>query len=147
MSDPSSKKKKRDKKKNRRKHRKDDSSDPSPNNGSELSNNSEYRRKLRKRKIDRKKDLIKLCAHLTAKLPTTAYKSKIIRFKMDENPLQRRIYFFTFVESLEMIFSQYTETCEVIIDYPKIGREDNKYFSKKSIGIFCMQILVYTAED
>ena len=40
---------------------------------------------------------------------------------MDEDPLQRRIYFLTFVKSLEMIFSQYKETCEVLLDYPKIG--------------------------
>ena len=43
---------------------------------------------------------------------------------MDEDLLQRRIYFLTFVESLEIIFSQYTETCEVIPDYPKIGGDD-----------------------
>ena len=43
---------------------------------------------------------------------------------MDEDPLQRRIYFLTFVESLEMIFSQYTETCEVLLDYPKLGGGD-----------------------
>ena len=54
----------------------------------------------------------------------TAYKSNIIRFKMDEDPLQRRIYFLTFVESLEMVFSQYRETCEVVLDYPKIGGDD-----------------------
>ena len=53
-----------------------------------------------------------------------AYKSKIIRFKMDEDTLQRRIYFLSFVESLEMIFSQYRETCEVVLDYPKIGGDD-----------------------
>ena len=52
---------------------------------------------------------------------------------MDEDLLQRRIYFLTFVESLEMIFSQYTETCEVLLDSPKIGGEDIKYFSKKAI--------------
>ena len=51
---------------------------------------------------------------------TTAYKSKIIRFKMDEDPLQRRIYFLTSIDSLDMIFSQYRETFEVLIDYPKI---------------------------
>ena len=45
---------------------------------------------------------------------------------MDEDPLQRRICFLSFVESLEMIFSQYTETCEISIDYPKIGGEDIK---------------------
>ena len=43
---------------------------------------------------------------------------------MDENPLQRRIYFLTFLELIEMIFSQYTETCEVLLDYPKIGEDD-----------------------
>ena len=43
---------------------------------------------------------------------------------MDEDPLQRRIFFLTFVDLLEMILSQYTETCEVLLDYPKIGGDD-----------------------
>ena len=64
---------------------------------------------------------------------TTAYKSKIIGFKMDEDPLQRRIYFLTFVELLEMIFSQCTETCEVLLDYTKMGGDDVEDFSKKAI--------------
>ena len=52
---------------------------------------------------------------------------------MDEYPLQRRIYFLTFLESLEMIFSQYTETCEVIIDDPKIWGDDIEDYAKNSI--------------
>ena len=44
--------------------------------------------------------------------------------KMDEDPLQHRIYFLIFVELLEMIFTHYTETCEVLLDYPKIGGDD-----------------------
>ena len=53
---------------------------------------------------------------------------------MDDDPLQRQIYFLTFVESLEMIFSQYTETCEVLLDYPKMGGDNIiKDFSKKAI--------------
>ena len=63
----------------------------------------------------------------------TAYKSKIVRFKMDEDPLQRRNYFLTFVESLEMIFYQYKETCEVLLNYSKIGGEKIREFSKKAI--------------
>ena len=43
---------------------------------------------------------------------------------MDEDPLQRQIYLLTFVESLDMIFSQYIETCEVLLDYPKIREDD-----------------------
>ena len=62
--------------------------------------------------------------NFNGKLLTTAYNSKIIRFKLDEDPLQRWIYFLTFVESPEMIFSQYTETCKVLLDYPKIGGDD-----------------------
>ena len=53
---------------------------------------------------------------------------------MDEDPLQRRIYFLTFVESLEMIFSQYTETCELILAYPKIGGDDIEDYAKKVIN-------------
>ena len=85
------------------------------------SDDSDYRRKRHKKKSHRKTDPIKLCARLTENLPTTAYKSKITRFKLDEDPLQSWIYFLTFVESLEIIFSQYKETCEVLLDYPKIG--------------------------
>ena len=98
-------KKKSKKKKKRRKHRKDDSSDPSSSNDSDSSEDSHYRRKRRKDKKHRKNYPIRLCATLTEKLLRTAYKSKIIRFKMDEDPLQRRIYFLTFIDSLDMIFS------------------------------------------
>ena len=77
-----------------------------------------------KRRNIRKRIRSKQCATLTANFLTTAYRSKIIRFKMDEDPLQRRFYFLTFVEWLEMIFSQYTETCEVLLDYTKIGGSD-----------------------
>ena len=85
------KKKSRKKKKKRRKHRKDDSSDPSSSNDSDSSDESHYRRKRRNNKKHQEKDPIRICATLTAKLLTTAYKSKIIRFKMYEDSLQRQI--------------------------------------------------------
>ena len=123
-SDSRARKKKRTKKKKRLKHQKDDSSDPSSSNDSDSSNDSHYRRKRRKNNKHRKKGPIRLCATLTEKLLTTAYKSKIFRFKMDEDPLQRRIYFLTFIDLLDMIFSQYRETCEILLDYPKIVGDD-----------------------
>ena len=43
---------------------------------------------------------------------------------MYEDPLQRRIYFLTFIDLLDMIFSQYRDTCEVFLYYPKIGGDD-----------------------
>ena len=104
-SESRAKKKKSTKKKKRRKHRKDDSSDPSSSDKSDSSDDSHYRRKRRKNNKHREKDPIRLCATLTSKLMTTAYKSNIIRFKMDEDPLQRRIYFLKFIDLLDMIFS------------------------------------------
>ena len=61
---------------------------------------------------------------------TTAFKSNIIKFKLDEDPLQRRIYFLTFMESLEMIFSKYKVNFKVLLDYPIIGGEDIKDYVK-----------------
>ena len=53
---------------------------------------------------------------------------------MDEDSLQRRIYFLTFIDSLDIIVSQYRETCEVLLDYPKIGGDDViEDYSKKDI--------------
>ena len=101
-SDLERKRKKSKKKKKRRKHRKDDSSDPSSSDdsdGSDSSEDSRYRRRRRKNKKHWKKDPIRLCATLTAKLLTVAFKSKMIRFKLDEDPLQCRIYFLTFIDS------------------------------------------------
>ena len=53
---------------------------------------------------------------------------------MDEDTLQHRIYFLKFIDSLDMIFSQYRETCEVLLDYPKIGGDDViEDYAKKAI--------------
>ena len=76
-----------------------------------------------------------------------AYKSNIIRFKMDEYPLQLHIYFLTFIDLLDMIFSQYRETCEVLLDYPKIGGDEViKDYAKMLSETFCMQTLMYTSK-
>ena len=68
------------KKKIRYKHQKYDSSEPSSSDDYDSSDGSNYRRKRRKYKKHRKKDPIRLCATLTAKLLTTEYKSKIVSF-------------------------------------------------------------------
>ena len=53
---------------------------------------------------------------------------------MDEDPLQRWIYFLTLVESLDMIFFECKETCEVILYYPKTGADKIRDLVKKAIG-------------
>ena len=57
----------------------------------------------------------------------------MIRFKLNEDPLQRRIYFLTFIDSLNMVFSQYRETYEVLRDYPKLEYENIKVYAKMAI--------------
>ena len=53
---------------------------------------------------------------------------------MDEDPFQLWIYFLTYIDSLDMIFSQYRETCQVLLYYPKIGGDDIiEDFAKKAI--------------
>ena len=89
--------------KNSRKQKKQDSSDSLSSN-SNSSNDSDYIGKQHKKKIHQKKGPIKLCARLKAEFLTTVEKSKIIKFKLDEDPLQLRICFLMFVESPEMIF-------------------------------------------
>ena len=99
-------------------------SDPSSSDDSGSSEDIYYRSKGGKKKKHRKKDPIKLCATLMENLLTAAFKSKIIRFKMDEDPIQRRIYLLIFVESLEMIVSHNKENCEVLLYHPKILGDD-----------------------
>ena len=71
--------------------------------------------------------------NFNGKLLTTAFKSKMIRFELDEDPLQHRIYFLTFIDSLNMVFTQYRETYEVLRDYPKTEEGNVKDYSKMAI--------------
>ena len=83
--------------------------------------------------------------NFNGKLLTTAYKSKIIIFKLDEDPLHRRIHFLTFIDSLNMIFPQYRETYKVLKDYPKVGGKMKKIMQNRPLETFCIPIVVCTA--
>ena len=71
--------------------------------------------------------------NFNSKFSDDSIKTKIIRFKLDEDPLQRRIYFLTFIDSLNMFFFQYRETYEVLKDYPKMEGENIKDYAKMAI--------------
>ena len=75
----------------------------------------------------------------------------MIRFKLDEDPLQRRIYFLTFIDSLNMVFSQYRQTYEVLRDYPKLEGKNIKDYAKMAIrNLFhansCVHSIILIAE-
>ena len=44
------------------------------------------------------------------------------------------LFSYTYKKSLDMIFSQYRETCEVLPKYSAIGGEDINYYVKKAIS-------------
>ena len=52
---------------------------------------------------------------------------------MDEDPLQRRINFLTFIDSLNLISPQYRDTYEVLREYPKMEGENVKDYAKIAI--------------
>ena len=52
---------------------------------------------------------------------------------MDEDPLQRRIYFLTFINSLNMVLYQYRKTYDVLRYYPKMEGENVKDYAKMAI--------------
>ena len=93
-------KKKGIRKRRRRKKYESDPSSSDDSDDSDSSDDSHFRGRRHVHTKNWKEDPIQLCANLTAKLLTTTFKSKMIRFKLDEDPLQRRIYFLTFIDSL-----------------------------------------------
>ena len=71
---------------------------------------SSYSRYSKWRQFVYKKLHIKSCNNdaikvLTAKLPKSAYNSKVTIFKLDEYSLQRRVYLLNFMNSLKIVSS------------------------------------------
>ena len=54
-------------------------------------------------------DPTKKCATLTTMLITYTWKSKVIKFKLDEDPLQLQVYFLTFMNLPKITLSRYKE--------------------------------------
>ena len=63
---------------------------------------------------------IKKYANLTAKILTAVYRWNIFKFILDEYPLQRRVYFLSFVNSLKIGLSPFSETFMFLMEYPSI---------------------------
>ena len=78
------------------------------------------------------RDPIKKYAKLTANILTSAYKLKVITFKLDEDPLQSQVYFLSFMNSLKLFLSQFKENFLLSMDYPSTRRKDMSDYSKKA---------------
>ena len=65
-------------------------------------------------------DRIKKCAKLTSNIPKAAYKSKVVKLKLEEDLLQLRVYLISFMNSLKIILSQFSEKYMLLMDYPSI---------------------------
>ena len=89
--------------------------------------------KKKRRSKSRFGDPIKNCVKLTANLLKADYKSNFGKFKFDEDPLQRRVYFLSFINSHKIVLSQFLETKIMLMDYPFIRGEDFPEYAKKAI--------------
>ena len=97
----------------------DPDSDPSLSDFSSLESSDSSDEKYYKQRWRAKKDRnkrrsktrfdqpINKCANLTYKILTTAYKLKVIRFKLDKDPLQFWVYFLSFMNSLKNLLSHF----------------------------------------
>ena len=77
-------------------------------------------------------DPIKNCAKLTAKQLTAAYKSKVVKFKLVEDPQQCRVYLLSFISSFKCLLSKFNETYMLLMDYPSIRGEDLPGYAKNT---------------
>ena len=84
------------------------------------------------RSITRFDEPIKKCAKLTAKLLTAAYKSKVVKLKLYEDPVKRRVYFLSFMNSLKIVLSNVSEIRMLIMECPSIRGEELPNYSKNS---------------
>ena len=80
-------------------------SDSSSSESSDSSDDEYYKQRQHSKKEKNKhqsktlfSDPIKNCAKLASKLLTAAYKSKVVKFKLDNDPLQRRVYFISLLD-------------------------------------------------
>ena len=88
--------------------------------------------KNKRRSKTRFYDPIKKCAKLTTKLLTAALKPKVVDFKMDEYPINIRVYLLFFMNSLKVVLYQFKETYMLIMEYPSKIWEDLSDYSKKA---------------
>ena len=75
---------------------------------------------------------IKKRAKLTYKLLTDAQKLEVVMCKLDEDPLQHRVHFLSFMNALKIILSQLKETYMLIMEFLSIRREDLPDYSKNT---------------
>ena len=71
---------------------------------------------------------------VNSKVTDKSVKIKGPKLKLDEDALQRQICLLFFTVSIKIIFSQYNETCAVLIDYWTIEGDDVKDRVKKEIS-------------
>ena len=119
----------------------DTDSDPSSSYSSSLysSDSSDSRYYKRRQRTHNKcqskrrnKNLIKNCAKLTTKLLKAFHNYKVMRFKLDEDPLQQRVYFLNLIKSLKMVLSQFKQTLMLLMDYPSLRGENFPNYNKQS---------------
>ena len=77
-------------------------------------------------------DPIQKCAMITAKRLKAALNSKVTKFKLDEDPLQHRVYFLNFINSIKNCYHKFKHTCMFVMEYPYIEGEGMPDYRKQA---------------
>ena len=77
-------------------------------------------------------DPIKKCTKLKAKLLTATYKSKVVCFKLDKDSIHRQVYLLSFINSLRISSSPFSETYMLIMDYPSMKIKETLDYDKRA---------------
>ena len=60
-------------------------------------------------------------------------KIKVIKFKLDKDPLHQRVYFLSLMNPLKIILSQFSEEYMILMEYPSIWGEKVPDYAENSI--------------
>ena len=63
-------------------------------------------------------DPIEKWMNIAAKLPAYAYTSKIVQLIVYEDPIEHYVYFLSFINSIKIILSPFSETYMLLMYYP-----------------------------
>ena len=72
---------------------------------------------------------------------------KNLKFKLHEVTVQHRVYFLSFINSLKIVLSQFSETYMLLMEYISIRGEEIPNYSKKAIWKLLMHIYIHIVKD
>ena len=69
----------------------------------------------------------------------------VVKFKLYEDPLQHQVYFLSFMISLKIVLSQFSQAYMLLMDHPSIKGEEIPYYAEKATwNLLCAYIYAHS---